>query len=76
MLRGGPSRRRDLLSRIGGISDKVRHESLARLTARGLVERTNSDGIRYGLTDLGWSLADGPVRALAYWAWEHSTDFA
>lgn len=76
VLRGGPHRRGELLSAIGGISDKVLHESLARLIDRSLIQRTNTDGARYRLTELGQSFADGPVRTLAYWAWEHSSVLA
>lgn len=64
-LRTGSARRVDLLSAIGGISDKSLHESLFRLSRRGLVGR---DGTTYCLTSTGSSLANGPILALAQWA--------
>ncbi|MDF0528816.1 helix-turn-helix domain-containing protein [Tsukamurella sp. 8F] len=76
VLRGGPRRRRDLMATIGGISDKALHQSLNRLLKRGLVARVEEEEIRYELTELGWSFADGPVRVLAYWAYDHASDLA
>jgi DNA-binding HxlR family transcriptional regulator len=70
-LRTGPRRRLELLGGIGGISDKVLSESLRRLSANGLVRRVEvpSDrGVSYALSDLGHSLAAGPMTALARWA--------
>ncbi|GGG25638.1 hypothetical protein GCM10007304_44340 [Rhodococcoides trifolii] len=69
-LRAGPSRRTDLLSTVGGISDKSLHESLARLHTRRLVDRDET-GRRYRLTELGTSLATGPLLMLAQWAETH-----
>ena len=67
VLRSGPSRRADLVTAIGGISDKSLHGSLRRLRDAGLVDK-DEDGTRYRLTDLGSSLATGPLLALAQWA--------
>ncbi|MBB5802479.1 DNA-binding HxlR family transcriptional regulator [Saccharothrix ecbatanensis] len=65
-----PLRYGELLERIGGISNKMLTQTLARLRGNGLV--VGVDG-RYELTGLGRSLL-GPVRALAAWAEEHSGD--
>jgi DNA-binding HxlR family transcriptional regulator len=65
-----PLRYGELLERIGGISNKMQTQTLARLRGNGLV--AGVDG-RYELTGLGRSLL-GPVRALAAWAEEHSGD--
>lgn len=70
VLRSGPSRRAALVSAIGGISDKSLHESLRRLRDAGLVEKDDT-GAMYRLTDLGGSLATGPLLALAQWAESH-----
>jgi len=74
-LRLGPTRRRVLLERIAGVSDKVLTESLRRLIARGLVVRTGEEGrpdiAVYELTALGHSFAAGPLARLAEWAAEH-----
>lgn len=64
-LRQGPVRRRDLLTQIGGVSDKVLHESLVRLSARRLVERRGGHEATYELTGLGESLATAPLLQLA-----------
>ncbi len=74
-LRSGPTRRKDLLHRIAGVSDKVMTESLRRLSSRGLVTKT-ADGSRrdtavYELTGLGASLTGGPLAQLATWAAEN-----
>ena len=75
-LRSGPHRRVDLLSRIGNVSDKVVAEALRRLTTNGLVTREIAEDrtITYRLSDLGASLADGPLAALGEWAIEHGED--
>lgn len=72
-LRAGPRRRRELLASIGGISDKVFSQALTRLLASGLIDRAddNARGVIYQLTDLGASLANGPLAALAQWAAEN-----
>lgn len=77
-LRAGPRRRMELLSDIGGISDKVLAEALRRLTANGLITRraTRNRGTSYELSDLGASLADGPMATLARWAMEHGEHVA
>jgi DNA-binding HxlR family transcriptional regulator len=71
-LRRGTTRRRDLLSAIGGVSDKVLSQALSRLTAHGLIARTpvaaDQRGVSYELTAVGESLAAGPLAALAQWA--------
>ena len=67
VLRSGPSRRAALVSAIGGISDKSLHESLRRLRDSALIEKDDV-GSMYRLTELGESLATGPVLALAQWA--------
>ncbi|WP_447001721.1 winged helix-turn-helix transcriptional regulator [Saccharothrix isguenensis] len=60
----------ELLDRIGGISNKMLTQTLARLRGNGLVVGV---GGRYELTGLGRSLLT-PVRALAAWAEEHTGD--
>ncbi|MFI5710485.1 winged helix-turn-helix transcriptional regulator [Kribbella sp. NPDC051620] len=71
-LRRGTTRRRDLLGAIGGVSDKVLSQALARLTKNGLIVRTaipaDQRGVAYELTPTGLSLATGPLAALARWA--------
>ncbi|GAA0932958.1 helix-turn-helix domain-containing protein [Kribbella koreensis] len=71
-LRRGTTRRRDLLAGIGGVSDKVLSQALARLTKHGLITRTavpaDHRGVAYELTPTGSSLAAGPLAALAQWA--------
>jgi DNA-binding HxlR family transcriptional regulator len=80
-LRLGPTRRNELLSRIGGISDKVLTESLRRLQARALVSRMSGTerasghrGACYQLSPLGESLANGPLAQLAQWAADHQAE--
>ena len=68
-LRAGPARRVDLIASIGGISDKSRHQSLVRLRKRQLVHR--GDASTHALTDVGSSLASGPLLDLARWAEQH-----
>ena len=70
-LRAGPRRRLELLRGIGGISDKVLSESLRRLGLNGLITRVAASaerGVAYELSDLGESLAEGPMAELARWA--------
>lgn len=79
-LQTGPRRRRELRAAIGGISDKVMTETLHRLSANGLTERhTYAEApprVEYGLTALGQSLVEGPMRALARWVNEHGDELA
>lgn len=79
-LRLGPTRRSDLLHRIGGVSDKVLTESLRRLSSRGLVARTARASRRdiavYELTELGASFANGPLAQLATWAARNQAELA
>ncbi|MEE4541182.1 helix-turn-helix domain-containing protein [Streptomyces sp. V4-01] len=74
-LSPGPLRRSALLASTGGMSDKVLTEALRRLLANGLVERRTYPAapprVEYGLTPLGASLTEGPLRALADWALDH-----
>jgi DNA-binding HxlR family transcriptional regulator len=74
-LRPGPTRRSELLVRIGGISDKVLTESLRRLQHRSLVTRAPRGAI-YELTPLGDSFTNGPLLHLARWAADHQTAFS
>jgi DNA-binding HxlR family transcriptional regulator len=69
-LGDGPLRYGELLDRIGGISNKMLTQTLARLRGNGLL--TSTDGL-HTLTDLGRSLLT-PVRALADWAEQHTGD--
>jgi DNA-binding HxlR family transcriptional regulator len=77
-LRAGPCRRRELISAVGGISDKVFTETIRRLVANGLVERrsyrTAPPRVDYQLTPLGASLVDGPIRELGRWTLEHADE--
>lgn len=80
-LRPGPTRRNDLLVRIGDISDKVLTQSLRRLRERALVTRVPvaeppHKGAVYQLSVLGESSANGPVAHLAQWAAAHQTELA
>jgi DNA-binding HxlR family transcriptional regulator len=74
-LSPGPLRRSALLASTGGMSDKVLTQSLRRLLANGLVARRTYPAapprVEYGLTPLGASLTEGPLRALADWALVH-----
>ncbi|WP_147945021.1 helix-turn-helix domain-containing protein [Microbispora sp. CSR-4] len=74
-LRLGPTRRKELLMRIAGVSDKVLTQALQRLQARGLVVKVSSTdqasgraGVVYQLSMLGESFANGPLAQLAQWA--------
>ncbi|MCT9009018.1 winged helix-turn-helix transcriptional regulator [Streptomyces rhizosphaerihabitans] len=74
-LRTGRRRRIDLLSDIAGVSDKVLTQTLHRLHANGLVVRITTPADRsvaYELSELGGSLADGPLAALGQWAIDHA----
>ena len=73
-LRRGPTRRADLLTRIGGVSDKVLTESLRRLHDRALIARGDGSGAVYRLSPLGDSLANGPLAELARWAADHQAE--
>lgn len=77
-LRDGPRRRHELRDRIGAISDKALTDALRRLLERGLIERRRyaqaPPRVEYGVTGLGSSLIDGPMKALGQWALEHSDD--
>jgi DNA-binding HxlR family transcriptional regulator len=82
-LRPGPTRRNDLLVRIGDISDKVLTESLRRLHARALITRvpgaepTSGRGSAvYQLSPLGESFTNGPLAYLAQWALDHQAELA
>jgi DNA-binding HxlR family transcriptional regulator len=80
-LRLGPTRRNELLLRIGDISDKVLTESLRRLRARALVTKvlraqppSGRQGAVYQLSLLGESFANGPLAYLAQWAADHHAE--
>ncbi|GGV02191.1 HxlR family transcriptional regulator [Actinomadura cremea] len=80
-LRLGPTRRKELLVRIAGISDKVMTQSLRRLQARGLVARVRGidghsarNGAIYQLSPLGESFTNGPLAQLAQWAADNQTE--
>jgi DNA-binding HxlR family transcriptional regulator len=76
-LRPGPQRRRELITAIGGVSDKAYTESLQRLMARGLVRRTGESTIRnvaYALTPIGETLVHGPLAAIGRWALDHGDE--
>ncbi len=79
-LRLGPTRRSELLVRIGGVSDKVLTQSLHRLSTRGLVTKLGSgdsarpEGAVYRLSPLGESFANGPLALLAQWAADNHAD--
>jgi DNA-binding HxlR family transcriptional regulator len=76
-LRRSPLRRRDLLSVVGGMSDKSLTETLNRLARNGLASRADGSTARlviYALTDLGQSLVDGPMASLGRWAVEHADE--
>ncbi|WP_413758773.1 winged helix-turn-helix transcriptional regulator [Streptomyces sp. MMBL 11-3] len=77
-LRTGPRRRRELRAAIGGISDKVLTDTLRRLYATGLVDRTARaeapPRVDYALTGLGRSLVEGPLTALGRWVLEHGDE--
>ncbi|MEU6275610.1 helix-turn-helix domain-containing protein [Streptomyces populi] len=73
-LRAGRRRRIDLLNGIAGVSDKVLTQTLRRLHDNGLITRITTPADRsvaYELSELGGSLADGPLAALGRWAIDH-----
>ncbi|WP_225860352.1 winged helix-turn-helix transcriptional regulator [Streptomyces triticiradicis] len=73
-LRAGRRRRIDLLNGIAGVSDKVLPQALRRLHTNGLITRITAPADRsvaYELSELGGSLADGPLAALGQWAIDH-----
>jgi DNA-binding HxlR family transcriptional regulator len=77
-LRDGPRRRHELRDGIGAVSDKALTEALRRLLNHGLIERHRyahaPPRVEYGLTGLGLSLIDGPMKALGQWVLEHGDD--
>lgn len=82
-LRLGPTRRGEILARIGGVSDKVLTQALRRLRSRGLVARARAAGrgspgagTVYRLTPLGESFANGPLLQLAQWAADNQAALA
>jgi DNA-binding HxlR family transcriptional regulator len=80
-LRLGPTRRSDLLVRVGGVSDKVLTQSLQRLVARGLISKDTAPGSQrgsavYRLSPLGESFASGPLAQLALWAEANQDELA
>ncbi|MFC5744283.1 winged helix-turn-helix transcriptional regulator [Actinomadura rugatobispora] len=81
-LRLGPTRRKELLVRIAGVSDKVLTQALRRLQARGLVARAPETGRSsaqaavYRLSPLGESFANGPLVQLARWAADNQAALA
>ncbi|MDA0634576.1 helix-turn-helix domain-containing protein [Nonomuraea sp. MCN248] len=79
-LTSGPRRRRELREAIGGVSDKVLTQALHRLLASGLIDRrAHAEApprVEYGLTGLGQSLVDGPLRALGRWVQDHGDELA
>lgn len=73
-LRAGRRRRIELREGIGGISDKVLSQTLRRLLSNGLITRISAPSdhaVACALSDLGASLANGPMAALARWATDH-----
>lgn len=77
-LRLGPTRRKELLTKIAGVSDKVLTQTLHRLQAHGLVTKADNTptGATYQLSALGHSFANGPLAHLAQWAADHQDDLA
>ncbi|WP_174553457.1 winged helix-turn-helix transcriptional regulator [Nocardia lijiangensis] len=77
-LHGAPRRRSELRAAIGGISDKALTEAVRRLLDHGLIERRRfaqaPPRVEYGLTDLGASLVDGPMKAMGEWIQHHGDD--
>ncbi|MFC1407000.1 MULTISPECIES: helix-turn-helix domain-containing protein [Streptacidiphilus] len=74
-LRAGRRRRIDLLGAVAGVSDKVLTQTLRRLHTNGLIVRITQPGDRsvaYELSELGATLADGPLAALGQWAIDHA----
>ncbi|MCL2728712.1 MAG: helix-turn-helix transcriptional regulator [Actinomycetia bacterium] len=74
----GRLRRAELRTLAGGISDKVLTEALRRLLGNGLIERrafrAAPPRVEYGLTPLGTSLVEGPLRAMGRWTEEHGEE--
>lgn len=74
----GRLRRAELRALTGGISDKVLTEALRRLLGNGLIERrafrAAPPRVEYGLTPLGTSLVEGPLRAMGQWTEEHGEE--
>ncbi|MGV9819169.1 winged helix-turn-helix transcriptional regulator [Nocardia xishanensis] len=77
-LHSGHRRRGDLRADIGGVSDKALTEALHRLLGHGLIERHRfaqaPPRVEYGLTRLGASLVDGPLKAMGEWILDHGGD--
>ncbi|WP_435592333.1 winged helix-turn-helix transcriptional regulator [Nocardia sp. bgisy118] len=77
-LHTGPRRRSDLRADIGGVSDKALTEALHRLLDHGLIERHRfpeaPPRVEYGLTRLGASLVDGPMKAMGEWILQNGDD--
>jgi len=76
-LLDGPRRHGELKRAIGGISQKMLTQTLRRMEADGLAERTVIDVIpphvEYRLTPLGQTLS-GPLVAICQWAMDHLAD--
>jgi DNA-binding HxlR family transcriptional regulator len=55
--------------------DKALTQAITRLSASGLIERTvdTTRAATYQLSELGASLAHGPLAALARWAADHGS---
>ncbi|WP_028642203.1 winged helix-turn-helix transcriptional regulator [Nocardioides sp. URHA0020] len=78
-LKDGPMRHGDLVALSGGISRKVLTQTLRRLQANGLVERTAyaevPPRVEYSLTELGHTLQE-PIANLAQWVRTHGEALA
>jgi DNA-binding HxlR family transcriptional regulator len=78
LLEHGARRYGQLAADIPGISQRMLTVTLQRLERDGLVTRTSFPEIpprvEYALSPLGESL-QGPIGALAHWAYEHKDDF-
>ena len=79
LLEHGARRYGHLASDIPGISQRMLTVTLQRLERDGLVTRTSYPEIpprvEYALSPLGESL-QGPISALAHWAYVHRDEFA
>jgi DNA-binding HxlR family transcriptional regulator len=80
-LRQGPTRRKELLERIAGVSDKVLSQALQRLQTRGLITKLSNGkqapgtpSAVYHLSQLGESFANGPLAQLAQWAADNQAE--